>query len=163
MERKVSFPGRCSRSGWWHGRLRNCGYRLTFPRQAIMEFLQQTGGHFPVEEIYRNIHKTFLSIGLTTVYRTLEVLVEMGLVSRLDFGDGKSRYELSFGSGGKHHHHLCCTGCGRIVDYQEFLEEEKKVIKNIEKALSRKHNFQINEHQIQFLGLCHDCRGKEVK
>jgi len=156
------FRNSSRRSAGWHGRLRDCGYRLTVPRQAIMEILHNTRGHLSTEEIYRHIHKDFPSVGLTTVYRTLEVLVEMGLVSRFDFGDGKSRYELASGFGNNHHHHLCCTGCGRIIDYQEFLEEEKKVIKNIEEALSRKHNFQINEHQIQFLGLCNDCRGKEV-
>ncbi len=146
---------------WWHGRLRGCGYRLTFPRQAIMEVLERHKGHLSAEEIYRVIHKIYPSIGLTTIYRTLNVLVEMGLVSRLDFGEGKSRYEMASKSPEQHHHHLCCTGCGKVIDYQEFLEEEMKVIKDLEATLSKKYNFQINEHQIKFFGLCDTCQLKK--
>jgi Fur family ferric uptake transcriptional regulator len=86
----------------------------------------------------------------------------MGLASKFDFGDGRSRYELSDGSGGpSHHHHLVCTGCGRIIDYTDYIEEEVELLKQTEEGLSRKFNFRITNHIIQFYGLCDKCRDRK--
>ena len=97
-------------------------------------------------------------MGLTTVYRTLELLVRMGIVSKFDFGDGRARYELAQGPRTKHHHHLVCTKCGRIIDYTDFINKEVELLNKTEKALSDKHKFKINSHQIYFLGLCERCQ-----
>ncbi|MBN1871347.1 MAG: transcriptional repressor [Candidatus Omnitrophica bacterium] len=148
-------------SPWWHGRFRGCGYRITVPRQAILDFLSRTSKHMSAEDIYVGIHKTFPNVGLTTVYRTLELLVEMGLVFKFDFGDGRARYELAMGPKGvRHHHHLVCTSCGRAIDYTDFIDEEKELLARTEKGLSEKYNFRISNHLIQFYGLCDKCRGK---
>lgn len=145
--------------GWWHGRFRGCGYRITIPRQEILKVLNQTEEHLSAEEIYLRVHKVYPSVGLTTVYRTLEVLADMGLVFRLEFGDGKARYELVEGPKGKlHHHHLVCTDCGRVIDYTDFISEEKELLDKTEKALSSRHNFKILNHQIHFYGLCNKCK-----
>ena len=143
---------------WWRGKFSGCGCRLTVPRQAILDALGKSKKHLSAEDIYLAVHKGYPGIGLTTVYRTLELLTQMGLVSKFDFGDGRSRYELAEGPNTKHHHHLVCTGCGRIVDYSEFIDEEVRVLKQIERTLSKKHNFKINSHQIHFLGLCEKCK-----
>ncbi len=143
---------------WCHSKFRGHGYRLTVPRQAILDTLSKSKKHLSAEDIYLAVHKAYPGIGLTTVYRTLELLSQMGLVLKFDFGDGRSRYELAEGPGAKHHHHLVCTGCGRIIDYSEFIDEEVKVLKRIEKSLSRKYKFKINSHQIHFLGLCGKCK-----
>jgi Fur family ferric uptake transcriptional regulator len=83
----------------------------------------------------------------------------MGIVSRLDFGDARSRYELVERSGKpSHHHHLVCSSCKRVVEYDDFMDEEVKLIKKLEKALSRKHGFGITGHVVQFLGLCPACK-----
>ena len=143
---------------WWHGRFRGGGYRLTIPRQVILNVLSTNPGHLSTEDIYLAVHKTYPAVGLTTVYRTLDLLTQMGLVSKFDFGDGRSRYELAAGPNIKHHHHLVCTNCGRVIDYTLFTNKETELLTQTEDALSKKYNFKINSHQIHFLGLCEKCQ-----
>jgi len=145
---------------WWHGRFRGCGYRMTVPRQVILNVLSKTSEHLSAEDVYIAVHKIYPNVGLTTIYRTLELLVQMGIVYKFDFGDKRARYELSEGPKGKrhHHHHLVCTNCGRIVDYTDFIDKEIESLSKTEKALSQKYNFEINNHRIQFYGLCSECR-----
>lgn len=146
---------------WWHGRFRGCGYRLTVPRESILHVLSKTSKHLSAEEIYLKVHKAYPAIGLTTIYRTLDLLVQMGIVFKFDFGDGRARYELSEGPGvTQHHHHLVCTNCGRVIDYADFIDEEKELLSRTEKGLSKKYNFNISDHLIQFYGLCDKCSGK---
>ena len=144
---------------WWHGRFRGCGYRMTVPRDAILEVLSNTSKHMSAEDIYFEVHKRHPAIGLTTVYRTLDILVDMGLLMKFDFGDGRARFELAEGpNAGKHHHHLICTGCGRVIDYTDFIDDEIELLSRTEKGLSKKFNFKITNHLIQFYGLCDKCR-----
>ena len=144
---------------WWHGRFRGCGFRMTMPRQAILDVLSNTTEHLSAEEIYIAVHKNYPNIGLTTVYRTLELVVQMGMVFKFDFGDGRARFELAKGPGAKkHHHHLVCTECGRVVDYTDFIDEEKELLALTEAGLSKKYNFAITNHLIQFHGICDKCR-----
>ena len=146
---------------WWHGRFRGCGYRITISRQAILDVLGRTSKHLSAEDVYMAVHKTYPNVGLTTVYRTLELLVTMGLVSKFDFGDGRARYELFMGPKGfRHHHHLVCTSCGRVVDYTDFIDEEKELLLRTEQGLSKKYGFKMSNHLIQFYGLCEDCNKK---
>ena len=144
---------------WWHGRFRGCGYRMTVPRESIVNVLSKTSKHLSAEDVYMAVHKIHPNIGLTTVYRTLELLVQMGLVFKFDFGDGRARYELSEGpKGERHHHHLVCTSCGRVVDYTDFIDEEVELLNQTEKGLSKKYNFTITNHLIQFYGQCDSCK-----
>lgn len=153
---------RCKGPLWWHGRIQGSGYRITASREAILEVLSDTSEHVSAEDIYLAVHKIHPNIGLTTIYRTLELLVHLGIVFKLDFGDGKARYELAEGpKGARHHHHLVCTSCGRVVDYTDFIDDEKELLSRTEKGLSKKFNFKIKNHLIQFYGLCDTCRKKE--
>jgi len=143
----------------WHGRFRCCGRRMTQPRQLILDYLRDHCGHLSAEEIFNGLRGRLPSLAVTTVYRTLETLTELGILSRFSVGDGKARYEFAEGPGGLgHHHHLVCTGCGRIIDYTEFINEETELLKNTEEGLSKKYNFQIRSHQLYFYGLCDKCR-----
>jgi len=157
------MPGRNGTgSPWWHGRFRGCGYRITMPRQAILDILSKTLKHLSAEEVYLTVRKVYPAIGLTTVYRTLEILVQMGVVFKFDFGDSRARYELSKGPKGiRHHHHLVCTGCARVIDYTDFIDDEVELLQRTEKGLSKKYNFIITNHLIQFYGLCDKCRNKK--
>ena len=147
---------------WWHGKFGGRGYRMTVPRQAVLNVLSKTSGHPSAEDIYLEVHRIYPNIGLTTVYRTLELLVQMGLAFKFDFGDGRARYELSEGPKGiGHHHHLVCTGCGRIIDYTDFIEDEMDLLKRTEEGLSKKFDFKITNHLIQFHGLCDKCQSRE--
>lgn len=147
---------------WWYGEFRGCGYRITVPRQIILQVLDESKEHLSAEDIYLKVHNIYSAIGLTTVYRTLDLLVNMGLVFRFDFGDGRARYELSHGPKEPiNHHHLICTKCGRIINYTDFIEEESELFRKTEKELSKKYNFKIKNHTVQFYGLCSKCSGKE--
>ncbi|MBD3426858.1 MAG: transcriptional repressor [Candidatus Omnitrophica bacterium] len=145
----------------WHRRFKGLGYRITIPRKAIMEVLHRTKKHLSAEDIYMEVHNLYPQVGLTTVYRTLELLTEMGLVSKFDFGDGRARYELVSDPKEDHHHHLICTRCKRVINYSEFIDEELEFLKRAEKGLSEKYNFDIKNHVFQFYGLCDRCKNKE--
>ena len=137
---------------------RHHGLRFTLPRQMILDVLHRTRSHLSAEDIYFKIHSIYPQIGLTTIYRTLDLLNRMGLVMKFDFGDGKARYELVDPQDPSHHHHLVCRKCGRIIDYSDFVKEETRLIKEIEEELSKKYNFEIDSHQIHFQGLCSKCK-----
>jgi len=143
---------------WWHVKLRARGHRTTIPRNAVIELLDRSTKHPSAEEVYLAVHRTYPAIGLTTVYRTLELLEQMGIIRKLVFGDGRSRYEISDGPRWRYHQHLFCTKCGRVMDYSDFVAEELKLLKKIGEVLSRKYKFKISTHQLHFYGLCEKCR-----
>ena len=147
----------------WENKFRGCGYRITIPRQAVLDELSSSLKHLSAEDIYISVHKKYPGVGLTTIYRTLDLLISMGLVHRFDFGDGRTRYELTEGENKQHHHHLVCTGCGKIIDYTDFVDEELKFLKRAETVLSKKHKFSIKSHQIHFYGLCKGCSTEKKK
>jgi len=145
-----------------HGKFKGYGYRMTQGREAVMNVLADAKDHLSAEDIYMKVHPAYPAIGLTSVYRTLEVLVSTGLVYKFDFGDGRARYEISEGPRGEgHHHHLVCTGCGRIIDYADFIDEELALLKKTEAGLCKKYNFTIINHLIQFYGFCHKCKNRK--
>ncbi|MBW1855631.1 MAG: transcriptional repressor [Deltaproteobacteria bacterium] len=131
--------------------------RWTIPREIILDFLSRTPKHLSAKEIYSSLYKTHPGIGLTTVYRTLDLLARMGLVTKLILGDGQNRYEFKSSDKEEHHHHLLCTNCGKIIDYSEFLNEELELVRKTEQKLEKKYNFKIQDHNIEFLGLCEKC------
>ncbi len=145
--------------GGWHRRFKSCGYRLTAARKAILDVLSGTQDHLSAEDIYLSVHGSYPNIGLTTIYRTLELLVHIGMIEKFDFGDGRARYELAEEPGSPgHHHHLVCTRCYRVINYTDFVDEELELLKRTERGLSRKFNFDITNHLIQFYGECDRCR-----
>ncbi len=154
------MPGRRMMGPNWHNKFKGCGYRFTMPRKVIVDVLQKTSKHLSAEEVYQEVYKLYPQVGLTTVYRTLEVLTQMGLIFKFDFGDGRARYEL-VEEPEKEHHHLICNKCKRIINYSEFIDEELDFLKRAEKGLSKKYNFDIKTHIIQFYGLCTKCRDKK--
>jgi len=150
------------RGRWWHGRFRDAGYRLTLSREAILRVLSEASGHLSAEEIYLRVHSIHPASGLSSIYRILELLTQMGLVFKFDFGDGRARYELAQGPQGiRHHHHFVCTNCGRIIDCGSFNKEEEAVFAKIEDRISKKFNFKITSHLIRFKGLCNKCSNKK--
>ncbi len=143
---------------WIRGRLNNAGFRLTSPRRIILDVLQNRGGHLSAEDIYVEALKSKSSIGLTTVYRTMDLFTKTGIAQRFDFGDGKARYELASLPGKMtHHHHLVCIKCNSIIDYTDFIDEEIELMDRTERELSEKYNFKIINHTIHLYGLCEKC------
>lgn len=134
------------------------GLRLTNARKAVLKILSKDINHPTVEEIYLQVHKGYPSIGMMTVYRTLDLLVKWGIVHKFDFSEGKARYELiDHPEGLGHHHHLICQKCKKIINYTDFIDEEYSLIQKLEKRLAKNHNFKINNHIIEFYGVCDSC------
>ena len=144
---------------WWHNRFYSAGCRLTAPREIVINILLKTYKHLSVEEIYLEALKVNPSIGLTTIYRTLDLLTQIGVVQKFDFGDRKARYEMTNESKNvEHHHHLICIRCKKIINYNDYVDEELQLMKKTEEALSKKHHFKISHHTIHFYGLCEECQ-----
>ena len=149
----------------WQIKLKESGYKLTTPREIILDILNNTSEHLSAEEIYFEVCKVYPNIGLATVYRTLELLVRIDFIFKFDFGDGRARYELKEGpEGPRPHHHLVCVNCNRVIDYTSSVNEVIALRKIIEKGLSKKYHFKISNHFFRFDGLCDKCQeGKSRK
>jgi len=148
-------------SSWWRGKFRGYGYKITTGREIVLEVMAKAKKHLSAEDIYINSHAVNSKIGMTTIYRTLDILTEMGVVNKFDFGDGRARYELTEGPKGMRHHHLVCTECNRAIDYTDFIDEEVELLAKTEKVLAEKYNFKILRHHIQFYGLCENCQNEK--
>ena len=132
--------------------------RWTGPRDEVFNVLVRTQQHLRPKDIFAALRDSNPDVGLTTVYRTLELLERAGLVRRVSTQSGDVRYEYRRGDQTDHHHHLICTACCQIVNYRDFENEELELVRKTEERLARKHGFLIRDHNIEFLGLCQDCR-----
>jgi Fur family ferric uptake transcriptional regulator len=137
--------------------LKEQGFRMTLPRRVILDLFSKSDGHLLAKDIYIKINNKFPDIGLTTVYRTLDLLVQKGMINKFDLGEGQSRYELAWDFK-EHHHHLVCSKCGKMIDYNDFIDDEINFFADIQKFLSKKYNFQINNHEVYFYGKCNSCK-----
>jgi Fur family transcriptional regulator, ferric uptake regulator len=132
--------------------LKGKGYKNTPQREIILDVMeQQVGKHLSIEEIYDIVKKTNSDIGLATVYRTLLLFDNIGLVQKIDLDDGFSRYELNRHNNDHKHHHLICTQCGSISEVeQDFLEA-------LEQQIMNEHGFFVKDHRVKFYGICNNC------
>lgn len=76
----------------------------------------------------------------------------------MDLAGGRAHYELCDERISGHHHHLICRNCKRIIDYSDFVNEEIKLVKKLEKIVAKQHKFTVDDHQIAFTGLCKMCK-----
>lgn len=133
--------------------LRHCGYKFTGQRSAVLEVLiQHRGEHLSTEEIYNYVKESNPEIGIATVYRTLTLLNKIGIILKLDFDDGFSRYELARQNEDHRHHHLICSNCGSVSEVKEDLLDA------LEEQILLKNGFLVKDHKVKFYGLCSDCR-----
>lgn len=136
--------------------LKKKGYKMTPQRQVILQaFLDSPEAHLSAEDVLAVVRKQVESLGLATVYRTLELFSDLGVLHKMDFGDGRSRYERNTFEDCHYHHHLVCLDCGVIKEFEEDLLDA------VEKAITEKENFEIVDHQLKFFGYCSDCCKKK--
>lgn len=136
-------------------KLQDKGYKLTSQRQAILDFLLKSPyKHLSCEEIYGYMLPLTPELGQATVYRTLQVFTELGITTKHDFDDGKSRYEISSIEKGHNHHHLICLSCGKIE------EVDLDMMENLEGIVSSKFKFRIIDHNVKIYGYCSNCGGE---
>ncbi|MDI1471978.1 Ferric uptake regulation protein FUR [Thermodesulfovibrio sp. N1] len=140
------------------GRFKKWGLKWTQTRGAIIDILASKGGHLSAEEIFFEVKKILPGIGLATVYRTLEILCELGFVREFDFKDGRSRYEFIAGKEKVEHYHLVCKVCGKIIDYEIDTENTEDPLFDFKKSLIDKFNFSIERSDIKFFGICERCK-----
>ncbi|ACL69347.1 Fur family transcriptional regulator [Halothermothrix orenii] len=128
-------------------------YKITSQRKDILKVLiKNKERHFSAEELYEEVKKINPDVGLATIYRNLEIFSELGITHQLDFDGNFKKYELSLE---RHHHHLICKNCGKIIEFND------DVLEDFEKDLEKHYNFKIVDHQIKFYGICQDCKNED--
>ncbi|UCG55199.1 MAG: transcriptional repressor [Dehalococcoidia bacterium] len=125
------------------------GYRLTPQRMMILEAVEAANDHISADEIYSRVCDRYPHLNISTVYRTLELLKELGLVTETDMGDGRVRYH-SIKKG--HHHHLVCQNCGCVTDLNEA------VLLPLKDTLYKTYNFKADLAHLAIFGRCSSCR-----
>jgi len=132
-----------------HERLEANGYRLTPQRALILEvLLSQPNKHLSADDIYSSLKTDHPDLGIATVYRTLELFRELGIVHQMDFSEGLSRYEYG---DWQHHHHLVCLKCGSITEFSD------KALEEVELKLAGEYGFQVIGHHMKIFGYCKGC------
>jgi Fur family transcriptional regulator, ferric uptake regulator len=133
-----------------HRALERAGYRASAPRAAVVDALAELGCSSTARDIADRVQLGGRSVGLASVYRTLELLEEMRLVQRLDMGEGLARYEPAH-PGGEHHHHIVCERCGNVTAFEDSALERA-----IERV-ARRVDYAVDAHDVTLRGVCPNC------
>ncbi len=130
--------------------LRAAGYRLTPQRESVLAVIADSKAHLNAEEILQRVRTRYPYLGKSAVYRSLDLLTQLGLVTQTDLGQGRVEYELHQHP---HHHHLVCRDCGTImqVDHTGFHALEKRLLE--------KYGFEADLDHFAIFGHCRKCRG----
>lgn len=136
--------------------LKSKGMKYTEQRAIILQILLNLNKHLNAEEVHLIVKQKYpeQNIGIATVYRTLNFLEEVNLISSISFGTEGKKYESN---SEEHHDHIICTQCGKIV---EFFDEE---IELKQENIATKNGFEITDHTMQIFGICKDCRENNFK
>ncbi len=123
-------------------------YRRTASRQAIVDVLVESEGHITADNLAEKVRKQAPRVGRMTVYRTLDLLCELGVVRPIYQGTGAAHYILmDKGS----HHHLICNRCHDVIEFDECVADA--VIEQV----SKQFDFHISSHLLELHGLCENC------
>lgn len=128
--------------------LTNEGFRLTAPRRALVEVMQGLGDHFIADDVV----EAAPAVGRATVFRTLRLLQDLGIVCQVVLDDGTAAYRLA--SGG-HHHHLVCSECGAVSDFASG------DLEGLLDDIARRTGYRVDAHRLEVYGMCPDCRARE--
>jgi Fur family transcriptional regulator, ferric uptake regulator len=145
---------RAQAPGWTdyaHERLASTGYRRGGGRSALIELLDGQECALSAQEIEDRLRGGERKVGRATVYRVLDELDRLGLIARVEIGDGVTRYESLFPDGAEHHHHLVCDSCGKLIPFMD--DELERAIRRV----ARREGFAIEDHDVTLHGACADC------
>jgi Fur family ferric uptake transcriptional regulator len=125
------------------------GYRLTDARRAVAQLIADQVGHFSAADLVAEAQARRLGIGRATIFRTLDVLSEVGVVERIDLPSGEHAY---VGCAASHHHHVICSRCGRAT------EIEDAGLRTLVREVARQTGYRVDEHRLELFGLCATCQ-----
>ncbi len=128
--------------------LDRAGYRLTAPRLAVADLIATHDGHFTASELAAAARDRRLGISRATLFRALDLLIELGVVERLDLPSGEHAYVPCAPA---HHHHVVCSRCGRTA------EVDDAGLSGAVREIERQSGFRIDTHRLELFGLCRHC------
>ena len=129
--------------------LERSGSRLTAARRAVAQLIADQAGHFSAADLVAQARARRLGIGRATIFRTLDVLSEVGVVERIDLPSGEHAY---VGCAASHHHHVICSRCGRAT------EIEDAGLRTLVREVARQTGYRVDEHRLELFGLCASCQ-----
>lgn len=129
--------------------LERAGFRLTEPRRAVAQLIADQVGHFSAADLVSDARKRRLGIGRATIFRTLDILSEVGVVDRIDLPSGEHAY---VGCAPTHHHHVVCSRCGRTAEIDDA------GLRTVVREVARRTGFRVAEHRLELFGLCPACQ-----
>ena len=124
------------------------GYRLTPQRMLVLSAIENSDDHISAEEIYAQVIARYPYVNISTIYRNLELLKRLGLVTETDLGGGRVRYHPADKG---HHHHLVCQECGKVIDLNE------SVLYPLKDILLREYHFSADMRHLAIFGRCKKC------
>lgn len=130
-------------------RLGEMGYRLTPQRMLVLKAIENSANHISAEEIYGQVVEVYPHVNISTVYRTLDLLKRLGLVTETDLGGGRVRYHPADKG---HHHHLVCQECGKVIELDDF------VLAPLKNTLYNEYDFDADLKHLGIFGRCGRCR-----
>jgi Fur family transcriptional regulator, ferric uptake regulator len=127
----------------------DAGYRVTEPRRRLADLIGRQSGHFTADDLIAESRRRHLGVGRATVFRSLDVLAELGVVERLDLPSGDHALVACEAA---HHHHVVCSRCGRSTDIAD------SGLAAIIADVGRRSGYQIDSHRLELFGLCPSCQ-----
>ncbi|HVP12589.1 MAG TPA: transcriptional repressor [Phycisphaerae bacterium] len=149
MARPVSQQVVETAEGVFREYLRERGLKYTAERRLLLEAVMRNNEHFEAEELLLDMRQASRHVGKATVYRTLKLLVDCGIVREVHFSNKQVHYEHAYGQDA--HDHMVCTRCGRIIEF------EATDVERLRTVLSLRHGFHAFSHRFQIRGLCEAC------
>lgn len=131
--------------------LQERGYRITNPRRIIVDAIFSFNQAFSADDLVQRVDRDDASVGRATVFRTLDVLTQLGVLDRLHSPDGCHTYVIGMGTDA-HYHHLVCSSCGTVVPFEGCTVDEMLV------DLQRTTRFEISNHMLEVFGICENCQ-----
>ena len=135
--------------GQLSAKLRDRGYRLTLQREIILDVLESISGHIAVDDVYSRVHPRFPQVNMSTIYRTMELLEQEGLVEHIHFHAGVAKWHRAEEA---RHQHLVCERCGAEA------ELDLELVAPLAREIRARHGFEANLAHFAIVGLCQKCQ-----
>lgn len=130
---------------------------MTGPRRLILDVLESADEYMSAEQVYMEVYRRHPGVGIATVYRTLQLLAEVGTAQRVDTGEGKARYKLAPAGERRQRVILVCSNCSRTIPVTDLGDQDQQRITQLEGSMSRNTGFAVAQSLVQFFGTCAEC------